>query len=122
LSCHKELVKNGDIYEGYIHFRDAPSANVDGEFRVTYVKETHSIFFDKSPDIRIKLIYNKKTKEFVGDFYWNNFSRLFYYRGKKINGDFIITLFYIGDADVSKNSPPILAKKKGDIFLTLKQN
>ena len=127
LSCQKELAKDGDIYLGYIHFRYMPTENVDGEFRVAYAKSIHTIYFekssDKNSDKRIELNYDKKTKEFVGSFYFNNFPGLYYYSGKKVNGDFIITLFYVGlGSNSPKNSPPISAKKMGEIYLTPKQN
>lgn len=119
LSCHKELAKDGDIYLGYIHFRDMSWENANGEFRVTYVKDLHTIYFNKSPDVVIELNYDKKTKDFAGDFYWTNYSHL-YYRGKKINGDFIITLYYFGGAVYSGSIQAILVNKVGDIYLTPK--
>lgn len=118
LSCHKELVKNGDIYEGYIHLYERPLENIDGEFHVTYVKETYSIKIEISSDKIIHLYYDKKTKDFSGEYDWP-YLRPIYFIGKKVKGDFIITLLY---EEFISDLNPISSRKIGDIYLTPKSN
>ena len=116
LGCQKELAKDGDIYVGYIHLYERPLENIDGEFPVTYVKETNSIKIEISSDKIIHLYYDKKTKDFSGEYDWPYFRQI-YFRGKKVNSEFIITIFY--PVKPEKN-PPVFTTKVGDIFLTLK--